>query len=83
MEMQWKILNGSMKAQDGVARWMHALIFMQPNGCFINTWTKHMGIKCKWVNLDIRLLIPMGLEYKIILHECLYFEQPACKVKTK
>ncbi len=43
--MQWKILNGFMKAQDGVARWMHALVFMWPSGCFVDTWTKHMGIK--------------------------------------
>lgn len=34
--MQWKIMNEIMKPQNGVAKWMHALIFMQPNGCFIN-----------------------------------------------
>ncbi len=33
-------------AQDGVARWMHALILMQPSGHFVKTWTKHMAFKC-------------------------------------
>jgi len=32
MEMQWRIVNGLKKAQDGVARWMHALVFMCLNG---------------------------------------------------
>jgi hypothetical protein len=34
IEMQWRIVNGFTKAQDGVARWMHALVFMWPN-CWV------------------------------------------------
>jgi len=26
---------------DGVARWMHAIVLVHPNGCFINTWSEH------------------------------------------
>jgi hypothetical protein len=29
--MQWRIVNGFIKVQDGVARWMFALVFMGPN----------------------------------------------------
>ncbi len=28
-------------------RWMHALVFMHPNGCSINTWSEHIPFKCK------------------------------------
>jgi hypothetical protein len=46
MEMQWKKMNGFMKAQEGVARLMHALFLMMPSGCFVDTWTKHMASRC-------------------------------------
>jgi len=37
MEMQWRIVNGLIEAQDGVVRWIHAVVFMWPNGYFVNT----------------------------------------------
>jgi hypothetical protein len=48
--MQWKTMNRFMKAQDGVARWMHALVLTWPNGCSINTWSKHIHFECKMGN---------------------------------
>jgi hypothetical protein len=46
-----------MQAKKGVARWMHALVCMWLNGCFVDTWTKHMAFKCKWVDLGVHLSV--------------------------
>jgi hypothetical protein len=40
-------MNGLMKVQNGVARWMHALVFMELNGCFVNIWNEHIPFECK------------------------------------
>jgi len=47
MEMQWKIINRLIKSQNGVARWMHALVFMWRNGYSASTWSKHTPFECK------------------------------------
>jgi hypothetical protein len=65
MEMQWKIVNGLRMAQDGVARWMHALVYMQPNGCYISTWSKHTPFQCKSRDQGVHLFILRGLGNKI------------------
>ncbi len=46
---------------------MHALVFMRPSGCFIDTWTKHMAFKCNSVDLGIHLLILGVLSNKTTL----------------
>ncbi len=57
MEMQWRIMYGLTKAQDGVARWMHVLILIQSNGCSINIWNEHTPFECKSRDQSIHLLI--------------------------
>jgi hypothetical protein len=73
MEMQWKRMNGFIKAQEGDAKWMHALVFMWPNGYFVNIWTKHMAFKCNWVDLGIHLLVSRGLKWQdyIFMNVCI------------
>jgi hypothetical protein len=50
-------MNELTKAQDGFVKWMHALVFMRPNGCYVNTWNKHTPFECKPINQSIHLLI--------------------------
>jgi hypothetical protein len=57
MEMQWKIVYGFTKAQDGVARWMHVLVLMQSNGCSVNIWNEQNPFECKPGDQNIHLFI--------------------------
>jgi len=45
--MQWRIMNGLTKVQDGVANWMHALVLMKPNGCSLSIWSEHTPFEYK------------------------------------
>jgi hypothetical protein len=41
------IMNGLLKVQNGVARYPHAFVLMQLNGCFFNIWNEHIPFECK------------------------------------
>jgi hypothetical protein len=53
------------------SRWFckvdHALVFLWPNGCFVNISNEHIPFECKLRNQGIHLLILGGLGNKIIV----------------
>ncbi len=53
--------------QNGVARWMHALVLMWPNGYFVNTQSEHTPFKCKQRNQGAHVLVLGGLSNKIMI----------------
>jgi hypothetical protein len=67
MEMQWSIVNGLTKAQDGVAGWINALVLMQPNGCSNNTSNEHTPFECKLGDQGFHLFILGCLSNKIMV----------------
>jgi hypothetical protein len=83
MEMQWKIMHVLMKAQDGVARWMHALVFMRPNGYSVSTWSEHTPFKCRPGNQSFHLLILGSLSNRIMVLWMLVFWATHMEGKSK